>query len=80
MIKHLRSKLGYIPMAIGFILIAVGIEMLVTHVVLNEELAAPNWYFWFYWAPIITTLLIAGSISTVTGLLIHTRLEYHHLP
>jgi hypothetical protein len=71
--KQLRSKLGYIPMATGFILIAVGLGMLFTHVVLNDELAAPNWYFWFYWAPIITTLLIAGAISTVTGLLIHIK-------
>jgi len=75
MIKSLRNKWGYIPMAIGLILIAVGVAILVTHVALNWELAVPNWYFWFYWAPIITTLLIAGSISTVTGLLINTKIE-----
>jgi len=75
MIKQLRNKLGYIPMAAGFILIAVGIGILVTHVILNEELAVPNWYFWFYWAPIITTLLIAGSISTVAGLLLHLKIR-----
>ena len=73
--KHLRSKLGYIPMAAGFVLIAVGIGLLVIHVVLNEELAAPNWYFWFYWAPIITTLVIAGAISTIAGLLIHLNIR-----
>ena len=73
--KHLRSKLGYIPMAAGFVLIAVGIGLLVIHVVLNEELSIPNWYFWFYWAPIITTLLIAGAISTIAGLLIHLNIR-----
>ena len=75
MIKQLRNKWGYIPTAAGFILIAIGVAILVTHVVLNEELATPNGYFWFYWAPIITTLLFAGAISTVTGLLINTKIE-----
>ena len=71
--KQLRSILGYIPMVAGFILMAVGVRVLVTHVIINNELAAPNWYFWFYYAPIITTLLIAGAISTVAGLLIHMK-------
>jgi hypothetical protein len=73
MFKRLRNKWGYIPMAAGFILMAVGVRVLVTHVIINNELAAPNGYFWFYWAPIITTLLIAGAISTVAGLLIHLK-------
>ena len=75
MIKQFRNKLGYIPMAVGLILIAAGIGILVTHVVLNEELAAPNWHFWFHWTPIITTLLIAGAISTIAGLLIHLKIR-----
>jgi hypothetical protein len=73
MFKRLRNKWGYIPMAAGFILMAVGVRVLITHVIINNELAAPNGYFWFYWAPIITTLLIAGAISTVAGLLIHLK-------
>jgi hypothetical protein len=71
--KQLRNKWGYIPMATGFILIAVGLGMLFIHVVLNDELAAPNWYFWFYRAPIITVLFITGAILTVAGLLIHMK-------
>lgn len=62
-------------MVLGFILMAVGVRLLVTHVVVNNELVAPNWYFWFYWAPLITALLIAGAISTVTGLLIHLKIR-----
>ena len=73
--RQLRSKLGYIPIAAGFILIAVGVDILVTHVVLNKELAIPNWHFWFYWAPVITVLLIAGAIFTVTGLLINLKIK-----
>lgn len=72
--KHLRNKFGYIPMAVGFILIAVGVEMLVTHVVLNIE-HDPNWYLWFYWAPVVTTLLIAGAISTIAGLMVYIKIE-----
>jgi len=75
MIKQLRNKWGYIPIAIGFILIAIGLRELVTHVVANNELATPNWYFWFYSAPTITILLIAGAISVVAGLLIHTKIK-----
>lgn len=62
-------------MVLGFILMVVGVRLLVTHVVVNNELVAPNWYFWFYWAPLITALLIAGAISTVTGLLIHLKIR-----
>ncbi len=62
-------------MVLGFILMAVGVRLLVTHVVVNNELVAPNWYFWFYWAPLINALLIAGAISTVTGLLIHLKIR-----
>jgi len=75
MFKRLRNKWGYIPMVLGFILMVVGVRLLVTHVVVNNELVAPNWYFWFYWAPLITALLIAGAISTVTGLLIHLKIR-----
>ena len=45
--KNFRNKLGYIPLAVGFILIAVGIATLFTHVVLNNEIAIPNQHFWF---------------------------------
>lgn len=75
MFKRLRNKWGYIPMVLGFILMVVGVRLLVTHVVVNNELVAPNWYFWFYWAPLIAALLIAGAISTVTGLLIHLKIR-----
>jgi hypothetical protein len=74
MSKWLRNKWGYIPIAAGFILIAVGVEMLLTHIVLNTE-HDPNWYLWFYWAPIVTTLLIAGAICTTTGLIIKMKIK-----
>ena len=73
--KHLRNKVGYIPIAAGFILIAIGVRELVTHVVVNNELTTPNGYFWFCSAPTITTLLIAGAISIVAGLLIHRKIK-----
>ena len=74
MSKRLRNKWGFIPIAVGFILIAVGVEMLVTHVMLNTE-HDPNWYVWFYYAPLTTTLLIAGAISTIAGLIVYKKIE-----
>jgi len=71
--RQLRNNLGYIPIVAGFILIAVGVIILVAQVVMTNALAIPNWYFWFYWAPIIAVLLIAGAISTITGLLIQMK-------
>ena len=44
------------------------------HVVLNNELSRPNWYFWYYWALVITFLLIAGALTTVVGVLIARKI------
>ena len=73
--KQVRNKWGYIPMAVGFILIAVGVGMLFTHVVVNNGLATPNSDFWFNWAPMITFLLIAGALSTVVGVLVSMKIR-----
>lgn len=71
--KQARSRWGYVPIVVGLVMIAYGISLLYTHVVVNNELARPNWYFWYYWALVITFLLVTGSLTTVVGVLISRR-------
>ena len=73
MSKQARNRWGYIPIVAGFVIIAIGIFILYSHVVLNNELARPNWYFWYYWALVIVFLLIAGSLTTAIGALISRK-------
>ena len=71
--KQARSRWGYVPIVVGLVMIAYGISLLYTHVVVNNELARPNWYFWYYWSLVITFLLVTGSLTTVVGVLISRR-------
>jgi hypothetical protein len=40
--KQARSRWGYVPIVVGLVMIAYGISLLYTHVVVNNELARPN--------------------------------------
>jgi hypothetical protein len=73
--KQARNRWGYIPIVAGFAIIAIGIITLYIHVVVNNELAGPNSYFWYYWALVIAFLLIAGSVTTVVGVLISRKIS-----